>query len=137
MTQTSAKEFLGCGMQFPIQVDSATGRFKEAEYDENILESIRIIITTKKGERLMRPEFGCGIHEYAFETLDYTTLCMLQREVVSALTIWEPRITDIDVIVDSDSECDGKVLISVSYLVRMTNNPYNLVYPYFLNEGEN
>jgi len=105
------KGFLGCGFKFPIQVDENTGRMMTVSYEEDIKEAIRIILMTRKGERVRMPEFGCRIHEYAFADMDYTTINTMKREVERALVQW------------------------ISYRVRSTNNPYNMVFPYYLNEG--
>ena len=83
----------------------------------------------------MNPEFGCGVHDYAFGTMDYTSLSMMERAVREAITLWEPRITDLNVDLAIDDKRDGCVLISIDYVVRSTNNPYNLVFPFYMNEG--
>jgi uncharacterized protein len=126
--------FLGKGFAFPLSVDPVTGRMEMAEYEEDIKQAIYIIIMTRKGERVMRPEFGCSIHDYAFDTMDYENLTMIEEAVKDALILWEPRITSIDVkayVADGD----GRLDISINYIVRTTNNPYNLVYPFYINEG--
>ncbi len=130
-----ANAFLGRGFQFPVQTDEATGRMKTSSYEQDIKEAIYIILMTKKGERIMNPAFGCGAHDYVFDTMDYTTLSMVEREVREALILWEPRITDLNVNLSIDEKRDGCVLIEIDYVVRSTNNPYNLVFPFYLNEG--
>ncbi|MFP3153557.1 GPW/gp25 family protein [Lachnospiraceae bacterium ZAX-1] len=131
----STKDFLGSGFKFPIQVDENTGRMKMSSYEEDIKEAIFIILMTRKGERLRNPYFGCGIHDYVFETMDYTTISTMKREIEHALIQWEPRIEEIEVIMDTAQEEAGKLMIEVNYIVRNTNNPFNLVFPYYLNEG--
>lgn len=130
-----SKGFLGTGFKFPIQVDSSTGRMKTSSYEEDIKEAIGIILNTRKGERVMNPYFGCGIHEYSFGTMDYTTLSLMRSEVMDALVMWEPRIKDIEVDMNDSQTEVGKIIINISYTVRSTNNPYNLVFPYYINEG--
>lgn len=127
--------FLGVGVKWPVQVDKMTGKFMTSSYEDNIQESVRIILMTRKGERIMRPEFGCGIYQYAFGTMDYTSFSRMQKEVEDALHAWEPRITDIEVQVSPDEKEEGRLNIAISYVVRATNNPYNLVYPFYINEG--
>lgn len=127
--------FLGVGVKWPPQVDRMTGRFMTSSYEENIKESIQIILMTRKGERIMRPEFGCGIFQYAFGTMDYTSFSRMEKEVEEALYTWEPRIHEIEVSVSQDEQKDGVLNIGISYVVRATNNPYNLVYPFYINEG--
>lgn len=128
-------EFLGRGFRFPVQVDETTGRMETSAYEDDIKEAIYIILMTRKGERIMMPEFGCGIHEYAFGTMDFATLSMMEREVKKALTLWEPRIIDLTVDIGIDPVKEGCVNVYVNYTVRSTNNPYNLVFPYYINEG--
>lgn len=132
MEENFAKSFLGNGWKFPVQVDETTGRIMTSRYEEDIQEAIRLIVMTGKGERVMRPDFGCGLQEYLFQGLDYETVTQMRAEIEEALTVWEPRITEIEADVVPD---DGKMLIHVSYVVRSTNNPYNLVFPYYLTEG--
>lgn len=127
--------FLGVGWKFPIEVDEVTGRIKTSSYEEDIKESIRIIIGTSKGERVMDKDFGCNIKKFMFDNFSYTTALNMERSVVEALQEWEPRIIDIKVKVAQDLSNHTKININISYVVRSTNNPYNLVYPYYLNEG--
>lgn len=130
-----AKDFLGMGFRFPIQVDDVTGRFQMSSYEEDIKEAISIIINTRPGERLMRREFGCHIHDYIFDSMNYTVLSSMKEAVKEALILWEPRIKEIEVKAETESAEAGTVYLSVSYVVRSTNNPYNLVFPFYLNEG--
>lgn len=134
MEQNNPRAFLGVGIQFPVQVDENTGRMKTSAYEEDIQEAIRIILSTKKGERLRNPHFGCGIHEYAFESPDVATKSAIKHEVENALVLWEPRIEEIEVTVDF-LEDKGVVLVGIGYVVRSTNSPFNMVFPYYINEG--
>lgn len=131
----SRVSFLGKGFKFPVQVDEITGKMKTSSYEEDIKEAIYIILMTKKGERVMNPNFGCGVHDYAFGTMDYTSLNMMERAVREALTFWEPRITDLNVNLEVHEEKEGCLFIHIDYVVRSTNNPYNLVFPFYMNEG--
>lgn len=128
-----AKEFLGRGWKFPVTVSSA-GRIRMSEYEEDIKEAIRIILSTSKGERVMRPDFGCGIYEFVFASLNTATLGMIETSVREALTLWEPRIDLVNVSVSEAEAEEGKLLISIDYRVRTTNNEFNLVYPFYLTE---
>lgn len=132
---TGSKAFLGRGWKFPVSVDEATGRIKTSSYEEDIAEAIKIILLTQKGERVMQPDFGCGIHEYIFDQTDYSTITAVENEITESLILWEPRITDIDVHVDSYDDQKGTLNINIGYTVRATNNPFNLVFPYYINEG--
>ena len=130
-----ARDFLGRGWKFPVGVDSATGRMRSVSSEEDIQEAVRLILLTGKGERMMRPDFGCDLRSFTFAHLDYTTQTQMEREAQEALVRWEPRITDVQVQLERDPGDDGRLLFHVSYVVRATNNPYNLVYPYYINEG--
>jgi phage baseplate assembly protein W len=132
-----SKAFLGKGWKFPIEVDEATGRIKQSEYEEDIAEAIRIIIWTAKGERIMRPDFGSGIERYLFEGTDDMTLRLLESEIEEAVRIWEPRVYRTQVSVERDMEVAEKLFIHVQYEVRTTNNLFNQVYPFYLHEGAN
>ena len=133
--QEKIRGFLGIGFHFPIQVEEATGKMKVVSLEEDIKQAISIILMTRKGERMMRPDFGCNIFDYAFDTTDYTTLMQMENAVRDALIRWEPRITDIQVHVKDEQTQEGALLIEINYRVRSTNNPFNLVYPYYVNEG--
>lgn len=130
-----SKEFLGIGWKFPVQVDAARGKIMMSEEEQDIRESIRIILATAKGERVMRPDFGCGIHDFVFAVMNTSTFSLVGNTVREALTRWEPRIEITGVDTVADQAGNGKLLINISYTVRSTNNPCNLVYPFFLREG--
>lgn len=128
-------DFLGQGWKFPPQVDATTGRIQTVSYEEDIAEAIRIILFTRKGERAMRPEFGSTIYNYLFSAMDYTTVKRMERELTEAIIRWEPRVVEPEVSVDTRDLDTGLVRVEVQYIVRTTNNPYNLVFPYYINEG--
>lgn len=130
-----SSEFLGRGWKFPVQVDPATGRIRLSEYEEDIAEAIRIILGTSKGERVMRPDFGCDMREFVFGVPDDATLRLLESSVAEAIRIWEPRVEQVEVEAESDRQDAGKVLLHIRYTVRTTNNLFNLVYPFYLYEG--
>ena len=130
-----AHDFLGQGWKFPPQVDATTGRIQTVSYEEDIAEAIRIILFTRKGERAMRPEFGSTIYNYLFSDMDYTTVKRMERELTEAIVRWEPRVVEPEVSVDTRDLDTGLVRVEVQYIVRTTNNPYNLVFPYYINEG--
>ncbi len=129
------KDFLGRGWSFPVAVDAVTGRIRTVEYEEDIAQAVRLILLTQKGERVMRPDFGCDAGCYAFHELSATTLTLIEEDVREALIMNEQRITDIQVQAEAEDIFSGKLLMHISYTVRVTNSPYNLVYPYYLNEG--
>lgn len=129
-------DFLGKGWKFPPKADYATGRVETVSEEEDIAEAVRIILFTRKGERVMRPEFGCGIQKFMFAEMDYGTVREMEREITDAITTWEPRVIEPEAEVNLDRLQEGMVQIRVQYIVRSTNNPYNLVFPYYIQEGQ-
>lgn len=128
-----AKEFLGIGWKYPVNVDN-DGKISMSEYETDIKEAIWIILGTAKGERVMRPDFGCGIHDFVFSPLNTATLSLVENTVREGLTLWEPRIELIKLEVIPEESDQGKLLVSIDYQVRVTNNRFNLVYPFYLKE---
>lgn len=130
------KGFLGRGWRMPVKLDLRTGQVAEVEYEEDIRQSIRIIIETAPGERVMRPNFGCGIHELVFAPMDSLTLQRVCSVIEDALRHYEARIELIEVTVDETPELsDGRLQIEVDYRVRKTNQVGNLVFPFYFREG--
>ncbi|GAA0377039.1 GPW/gp25 family protein [Bacillus horti] len=129
------KSFLGRGWKFPIQVDETTGRIMTSEYEEDIQESLQIILRTSKGERVMRPDFGCRLSDFSFSVIDETTIRLMQTSILEAVQAWEPRVHQVEVKIDRDKEEMGKLWIRLTYVVRTTNNLFNQVYPYYIYEG--
>ncbi len=128
-----AKEFLGVGWKFPVYID-IQGHMELSEHEQDIRESILIILGTAKGERVMRPDFGCGIHDYVFAYINTATLSQIENSVREALIKWEPRIELINVQGSTERINEGQLLILVDYRVRASNNQFNLVYPFYLKE---
>lgn len=105
------------------------------EGDEKIRQSIWLVLSTAPGERQMRPELGCGIHDLVFQPNTAALRGMVRERVRDALVRWEPRITVDDVRVDTPSGARNHLVIRIDYRVRSNNAVYNLVYPFFLQEG--
>jgi hypothetical protein len=126
-----AEEFIGSGWAFPLRTD-ATGSVALVSRDREIAESIRLILGTEPGERPMRPDFGCGIHEFVFASADASTAGQVAYEVRIALERWEPRIDLADVVVSFDGVASGTLYIDVRYSIRGTNDPRNLVFPFYV-----
>lgn len=124
-------DFLGRGWSFPVDTDSH-GAVRLATGETDIEQAIRLILETAPGERVMRPDFGCGIHEYAFATVNTTTLTLLEEEVEDALVRWEPRIEVLEVEAELADRTTGRLEVEVGYRVRQTNDERNLVYPFYL-----
>lgn len=129
------KEFLGRGWKFPVKVDPSTGRIMTSEYEQDIKEALNIILKTAKGERVMRSDFGSNVNNYVFEDMNVTNINLLRKEIETAILTWEPRVKDVVVNIREDINIDAKLIIEISYVVRKTNNLFNLVYPFYINEG--
>jgi phage baseplate assembly protein W len=134
-TTPADRSFLGSGWAFPVTLD-ASGSVAVASAEEDVRQSIRIILGTNLGERVMRPDFGSGIRAFVFEAISTTTLTLLRTRVEDALIRWEPRISVERVEVALPNRSSSQVHISVDYRVRATNTFYNLVYPFYLEEGD-
>lgn len=127
-------EFLGNGLGFPLELLPGGG-FKKSSGSAKVEESIRIILGTAPGERLMRQDFGCGIHDLVFEPNTAMLRGAVRERVEDALRRFEPRIDVLGVEVDADPERDNELHIGISYRLRSNNAMYNLVYPFYLREG--
>lgn len=128
------KTFLGVGWNFPIELQTTDNNMldiRHAQYEESVRQSIRIILGTAKGERVMRPAFGCGIHDLVFAPNNPSTTGQVAHAVREALLLFEPRINVVDVKVDTGGRGE-LLLITVEYRVQATNNVFNLVYPFYL-----
>jgi hypothetical protein len=126
-------DFLGQGWGYPIKPDPA-GDVTLAADEEDIRQAIRIILGTRPGERVMRPDFGAGLQALAFEPMNTSTVALARYRVEEALVRWEPRIDKIEVKVAAEPR-GGRLLIDITYRVRASNTFYNLVYPFYLMEG--
>jgi hypothetical protein len=124
-------DLLGSGLAFPLGVDRR-GTVALAHGEQDIEQAIGLILATAPGERPMRPEFGCGVHDFVFETVDAATVGRLETEVRQALDRWEPRIQVQTIGFDLSEVGDGRLLIDISYRVRSTNHVRNLVYPFYV-----
>lgn len=129
-----SKRFLGVGWKFPVS-SGPNLAVNTSEYEKDIEEAIKIILGTAKGERVMRPDFGCGIHNYVFGTPNVTTLAKIKNSIREALYLWEPRIEVINVETLINEIHNGKLIINIEYTISATNNRRNLVYDFYLKEG--
>lgn len=132
---TERKDFLGRGWAMPVELDPRTGLVAGVAYEEDIRQSILIVLETAPGERVMRPNFGCGIHELVFTAVDSTAIQRIRSVVEEALRRCEARIDVLGVTVDEAATAEGKLLIELEYRVRKTNQVGNLVFPFYFREG--
>jgi phage baseplate assembly protein W len=128
------REFLGVGWKLPLQI-TPSGKIALARYEQRIEESIFFILSTAKGERLMLPDFGCGVHDLVFAPSNATTRTLVIDEVRTALVQYEPRIDVLEVTAESPPDEANLLLIRISYRIRSNNAIANLVYPFYINEG--
>ncbi len=123
----------GKGWGFPVTADHR-GDVELSAGQESIEDAIRIIIGTAKGERVMRPEFGCDIHDHVFDAINGATMSLAEESVKEALIAWEPRIDIDDVDASPDPDNPNRLMITIQYTIRSTNAEGNMVYPFYLNE---
>jgi phage baseplate assembly protein W len=128
-------EILGSGVAFPLQVDRRGG-IALARDETDIDQAMLLILGTAPGERPMRPEFGCGVHDFVFDTIDAGTVARMETEIRAALDRWEPRVEVTDVQFDLDGTDRGELVIQIAYRVRATNHVRNLVYPFYVIPAE-
>ena len=129
-----AKAFLGVGWAFP-PCTANDGSTAMAAYEKDVEQAIRIVLGTDWGERVMRPDFGAGLNSFVFGPLNQTTLRIVQTRVQDSLIKWEPRIDVEQVKVTVDSRELSKLVIAITYRIRVTNTVHNLVYDFYLKEG--
>lgn len=130
-----SEEFVGAGWAFPMAID-ATGSVALVRREREIEESIRLILGTSYGERPMRPEFGCGIHELVFAPADSATAARIAYEVRESLDRWEPRVDVVDVEVTTSDADAAALYVHITYSVRGSNDPRNLVFPFYVIPSE-
>jgi uncharacterized protein len=127
-------DLIGQGWPFPIKPDP-NGKLGFLAGEDRIKQSIWVILSTAAGERQMLPDFGCGIQDLVFQPNTAALRGVVQQQVRDALVKWEPRINVLDVRVETPPEGRNYLLIRIDYQVLANNSLYNLVYPFFLNEG--
>jgi phage baseplate assembly protein W len=128
-------EIIGTGVAFPLQVDRRGG-IALARDETDIEQAIELILSTAPGERPMRPEFGCGVHDFVFDSIDAMTVGKMEVAIRTALDRWEPRVRVENVEFDLSEVQEGRLIIDIGYRVRATNSMRNLVYPFYVIPAE-
>jgi phage baseplate assembly protein W len=128
-------DILGSGLAFPLSVDHRGG-IALARGEEDVEQAIAVILGTSPGERLMRPEFGCAIHELVFDTIDAEMVGRMDSAIRVALDRWEPRIEVVSIDFDLTDTAEGRLRIDLRYRVRATSREHNLVYPFYVIPAE-
>ena len=129
------KSFLGQGWAFPPGFSLSTGTSVLVREDEDIQQSLIILLSTRLGERIMRPQYGCILHHVVFEKADKSTITFLRDSIESAILYHEPRIKVLEIRTSFEADQSERIFIDIVYLIRATNTRSNLVYPFSLNEA--
>jgi phage baseplate assembly protein W len=129
--------FIGDGWAFPPEFNKTTNESKVVTNDEDIKESLYILLSTTPGERVMNPAFGCGIKKIVFDSIKVSTITMLKDMIAKAILFFEPRVNLNSIDVNTEKAIEGTLLINIYYTIRTTNTRSNMVYPYYFIEGTN
>jgi phage baseplate assembly protein W len=127
--------FLGTGWGFPPEFDLAQKHVKMISEEEDIESSLNVLLTTRLGERVMLPEYGCNLEELLFEGLDRTLITYVVELIKTAILYHEPRIDVIQIDISETEPLEGKLVIEIDYRIRVTNSRRNMVFPFYREEG--
>ena len=128
-------QFLGTGWAFPPAFDPRTREAVMVTQQQDVEESLRILLSTSPGERVMHPTYGCGLQRMVFENMDESRLTEIRSLVERAVLFFEPRVILHEVRVNTDELFEGILRLRLDYSIRTTNTRHNLVYPLYLAEG--
>lgn len=131
------KSFLGTGWSFPPYFSKKNGQTEMVSDSEDIKQSLMILLSTIPGERVHRPQYGCGIHKVVYEKMNSSSMTLLKHMIEKAIILFEPRIQLNDIKFNFENEREGTLLIEIDYTIRLTNTRSNMVYPFYLREGTN
>jgi phage baseplate assembly protein W len=135
---TSFNSFLGTGWSFPPKFEKETGTVAMVTNEEDIRESLNILLSTSLGERVMQPRYGCDLNDYMFESLNSSVIGYIKDRVKNSILLYEPRIIAEKIDVTADGSFDlieGRFTIEVEYSIPGTNSRFNYVYNYYQNEA--
>lgn len=135
MADDNQKSFLGSGWSFPPRFSENIQGVEMSHNEDDIAESIFILLSTLPGERLMNPEYGCDLHSQVFQNINNTTKTVIEDLIATAILYFEPRVRLIAVKVDDTGQLGGKVNVNITYEVKGVNSRRNMVYPFYLAEG--
>ena len=131
----ASKSFLGTGWGFPPTFSIMLQQVGMLSDEADIKSSLEILLSTRQGERVLRPDYGCNLDQLVFEPLTTTFKTYIKDLINTAILYYEPRITVDKIELDDTGEVEGRILISIDYTVRATNSRFNFVYPFYINEG--
>ena len=132
---TTSTSFLGTGWGFPPTFNNKTESVGMLSDEADIRSSLEILLSTRQGERVMRPDYGCNLDQLVFEPLTTTFKTYIKDLISTAILYYEPRISVDKIELDHTGELEGRIIISIDYTVRSTNSRYNFVYPYYIAES--
>lgn len=127
--------FIGTGWSFPPTFNLNQARLETTELYDDIQRSLEILLTTRPGERVMQPKYGCHMEPLLFESLDTGTKTMIKERITTAILYFEPRIEAKKITLDDSMQNEGILLISIEYIVSSTNSRFNFVFPYYSDEA--
>ena len=131
----SDKTFLGTGWSFPPAFDKPKETVTMVSEEEDVMQSLQILLGTRPGERVMQPRFGCNLDVMLFEPITTTLIAFVKELIENSILYFEPRIELDSININTVEVHDGLILIELNYTLRSTNSRFNLVYPFYLNEG--
>ena len=131
----NAKDFIGVGWSFPPEFQRENGRVVTTELYDDIQRSLEILLTTRPGERVMQPKYGCHMEPLLFESLDTGTKTMIKERIRTAILYFEPRVEARKITLDDSMQNQGVLLVSVEYMVSSTNSRFNFVFPFYDEEA--
>jgi uncharacterized protein len=135
MAEFEQDDFLGKGWSFPPTFVPGLRGVEMTEKEADINRSLQILLTTRTGERVMQPKYGCNMDEMVFEALSTTTKTLIKDKIKTAILYFEPRIDVTAISMDTTNELEGVILIEIEYMIRATNSRFNFVFPFYINEG--
>lgn len=129
------KSFLGSGWSFPPRFLDSTEGLELSHNDQDIAESIYILLSTTPGERVMNPDYGCNLHSMVFSSVNASMKTRMKDLISTAILYYEPRINLVAINIDAKDYLEGKIEVSIIYDIKGTNSRKNMVYPFYLTEG--
>ena len=132
---SNERDFLGKGLRFPVSIN-LNGGVSTSAFEENVRQSLFIILGTAPGERIMRPDFGCRIHDLMFDPNNYVTAARAEFYCEEALYKYEPRVENLEVKAGPNSDEPNRLDIQITYRITGQTNIRNLVYPFYLRQPD-
>lgn len=135
MSELKENKIIGLGWSFPPRFNNVLGELMMSENDQDINESLHILLNTTLGERVMLPNYGCNLIDLLFENIDLTLKTLFRDKIETAILYHEPRIDPIHIHIIDEGALEGRVMIQIDYSIRATNSRHNVVFPFYKIEG--